>query len=96
MTFPFRAVAAAIIVTCSALPALTQDLSKTPTITLAGEGSVTTTPDYAVLRAGVTTQGKTMREAGEANAKAMTAVVAALSSVADRDIKTTRLATQPI
>lgn len=92
-----RISAVVLLVACSALPAAAQqDVSKIPTITLSGEGSVSAPPDHVILRAGVTTQGKTLREAGEANAKAMQAVVQALSSVPSRDIQTTRLAVQPI
>ena len=41
-------------------------------ITVTGEGEVAIVPDLAILSAGVTTTGKTAREASEANAKMMT------------------------
>src|SRR4029077_14386920 len=54
-------------------------------------------PDAAVIRIGVTSQDKTAREASEANAKQMTAVLAAIkdAGIADRDIQTSRLSLQP-
>lgn len=67
-------------------------------ITVTGEGTVSVAPDMAQLRAGVTTEGKTAREAAEANARTMTAVVAAAkeAGIADKDIQTSRYTIQPI
>ena len=50
-----------------------------------------------MIRLGVSSQGKTARAASDANAKEMTAVLAAIkeSGVADRDIQTTSLSLQP-
>lgn len=66
-------------------------------ITVTGEGRVSAAPDNAVIRLGVSSQGKTARAASEANAKEMTAVLAAIkdTGVADRDIQTTSLSLQP-
>ena len=66
-------------------------------VTVTGEATVAVAPDAAVIRIGVTSQGKTAREASEANAKQMTAVLAAIkeSGIADRDIQTSSLSLQP-
>jgi len=66
-------------------------------VTVTGEGVVSAVPDNAVIRLGVSSQGKTARAASDANAKEMTAVIAAIkeSGVADRDIQTTSLSLQP-
>ena len=47
-------------------------------MTVTGEATVAVAPDTAVIRIGVTSQGKTAREASDANAKQMTAVLAAI------------------
>src|SRR5439155_22552531 len=66
-------------------------------VTVTGEATVAVAPDAAVIRLGVSSQDKTAREASEANAKQMTAVLAAIkdSGIADRDIQTSRLSLQP-
>jgi uncharacterized protein YggE len=66
-------------------------------VTVTGEATVAVAPDAAVIRIGVTSQDKTAREASEANAKQMTAVMAAIkdTGIADRDIQTSRLSLQP-
>jgi len=66
-------------------------------VTVTGEATVAVAPDTAMIRIGVTSQDKTAREAGEANAKQMTAVLAAIkdAGIADRDIQTSRLSLQP-
>ena len=82
---------------CCALPAVAQN--KPPSlITVTGEGEVSVAPDLAILGGGVTTAGKTAREASEANAKMMTAVMAALKAagIADADIQTARLSLYPV
>ncbi len=68
------------------------------TITVVGEASVDVPPDLAQIRAGVISQGKTAREASEANARLMNAVLAAVkeSGVADADMQTSRLSLQPV
>jgi len=84
-----------------ALPAAAQGAAQVPSldkvITVVGEGTVSVAPDIAMVRGGVTTQGKTAREASEANSKDMQAVIAALkeAGVEERDIKTTRLSIYP-
>jgi hypothetical protein len=54
-------------------------------MTVTGEGTVAAVPDSAVIRLGVSSQGKTARAASDANAKEMTVVLAAIkeSGVAD-------------
>lgn len=66
-------------------------------VTVHGEGMVSVAPDTAAIRIGVTSQGKTAREASAANAKQMTAVLAAIkgSGIADSDVQTTQLSLQP-
>ena len=66
-------------------------------VTVTGEATVAVAPDTAVLRIGVTSLGKTARAASDANAKEMTAVLAAIkeSGIADRDVRTSRLSLQP-
>ena len=66
-------------------------------VTVTGEATVAVPPDTAVIRIGVSSMEKTAREAGEANAKQMTAVLAAIkaSGIAERDIQTSRLSLQP-
>jgi uncharacterized protein YggE len=66
-------------------------------IVVSGEGSVGVVPDYATIRAGVTTRAKTANEATDANAKLMAAVIAALvnAGIARNDIQTTQFSLQP-
>jgi uncharacterized protein YggE len=69
-----------------------------PLVTVTGEASMTVKPDIAYTNAGVATEAKTPREAAEANARIMTAVIAALkqAGIAETDIGTTRFAIAPI
>lgn len=64
-----------------------------PSVTVTGEASLNVTPDRAIVRAGVSSQGKTAREAMTINSKAMSAVLVALkeSGIADADVQTSRL-----
>jgi uncharacterized protein len=66
-------------------------------ITVTGEATVAVAPEAAVIRIGVSSQDKTAREASDANAKQMIAVLAAIKSngIAERDIQTSRLSLQP-
>jgi uncharacterized protein YggE len=66
-------------------------------VTVSGEATVAVPPDTAVIRIGVTSMAKTAREAGEANAKQMTAVLETIkaSGIAERDVQTSRLSLQP-
>jgi uncharacterized protein YggE len=93
----FLILAAVIMLGVSAASAQTQD--KLPSlVTVTGEGQIGIVPDLAMLSGGVTTAGKTAREASEANAKAMTAVMAAIKAggVAEQDVQTSRLSLQPV
>src|SRR5579885_1316902 len=77
------------------LPASAQAADQLVTVT--GQASVAAAPDSASIRIGVTTRGKTAREASEANARKMTAVTAAIKTegVTERDMQTSRLSLQP-
>lgn len=69
-----------------------------PAITVTGEAEISVAPDVAETSAGVTTEAKTVREASEANAQAMTAVIAALkqAGLGDKDIQTGHISVQPV
>ena len=66
-------------------------------ITVTGEATTTVVPDVVTIRLGVATAGKSAREASEANAKTMTAVITAIKAAGanERDIQTARLSLQP-
>src|ERR1035441_3051650 len=100
MTMPIsRVLLAACVIAAAALAPVSapaaEKLDKLVTVT--GEATIAATPDAAVIRLGVSSQGKTARAASDANAKEMTAVLAAIkeSGVAERDIQTSRLSLQP-
>ncbi len=63
-----------------------------------GEGSASAAPDYAQIRSGVTSTGKTAKEATDVNSKLIAAVTAALlnSGVEQKDIRTSRFSLQPV
>lgn len=89
------ALVAAVALTAPAARAQAQMIDKVITVT--GEANVSVAPDLAMIRGGVTTQGKTAKEASDANAKEMMAVIDALKAagIAERDIQTTRLSIYP-
>jgi uncharacterized protein YggE len=66
-------------------------------VIVTGEATVAVAPDMAVIRVGVTSAGKTAREASDINARQMTAVLAAIkdAGIGARDIQTSRLSLQP-
>ena len=66
-------------------------------VSVTGEATVSAAPDSAVVRVGVSTQAASAREASNANAQKMTAVLAALkdSAIAEKDIQTAWLSLQP-
>lgn len=68
------------------------------TISVSGTGRVLIDPDIADLRLGVTVEKPTVKEARDANAQAMTAVIASLRQlkVADKDIQTSTLSLTPV
>ena len=78
-------------------PAQAQSLPMARVI-VSGEGSIAAVPDYARITGGVTTRGKTVKEANEANAKVMSAVTAALldSGIPQKDIQTVQFSVQPV
>lgn len=78
-----------------AAPALADD--KTPTISIQGKGEVVAAPDTASVTTGVTTEGKTARDALDANTKAMAALMAALKTagIDTRDIQTSGFSVNP-
>jgi len=94
--------AAACAVVCAIAPAPARAQTPTPAdeaaIVVGGEGSVTAAPDYAQIRAGVITKAKTAVEATDANARQMTAVIAALTNagIAKTDIQTAQFSVQPV
>jgi len=92
------AVAAAVLVTI--LPAQAQQSPLPPErgVVVIGEGSVSLAPDHARIGGGVTTRAKTAREAADANAKAMAAIMAMLVSagIEQKDIQTSRFSVQPV
>ncbi len=92
MTPMFRMFIAALVI-CAPLTARAADRL----VTVTGEATVSIAPDVAVIRIGVGSLGKTAREASDANAKQMTAVLSAIRSagIADRDVQTSRLSLQP-
>ena len=99
MMRPLARVAFLAIATLSgALPAAAQVDRPPSLITVTGEGEVSMAPDLALLGAGVTTIGKTAREASEANAKMMTSLMTALKAagIAEKDMQTTRLSLHPV
>jgi hypothetical protein len=59
-------------------------------VIVTGEATVAVAPDMAVIRVGVTSAGKTAREASDINARQMTAVLAAIkdAGIGARDIQT--------
>lgn len=67
-------------------------------IVVVGEGRVTVAPDYAQIASGVSTRGKTVKEASDANSKTMAAIIKALidSGVAQNDVQTSRFSVQPV
>jgi uncharacterized protein len=77
------------------------DVTTTPIagteLDVSATGTVSRMPDLALIGAGVVTQGARANEALAANARAMTATIAALhaAGVADRDIQTQAVSLQP-
>jgi uncharacterized protein len=94
--------AAAIFTTIAAasFPARADDARPMPEarIIVIGAGSVSAPPDYARITSGVTTRAKTAKEASDADAKTMAAVLAALQSagIEQKDIQTSRFSVQPV
>jgi uncharacterized protein YggE len=81
----------------ASVPAFAQTSPPPPTISVTGEAQVSVAPDLAQIDGGVTTEGKTAREASDANNKAMAAILAGLKAagIADADMQTSRLSLYP-
>jgi uncharacterized protein len=101
--FPVRVVLLAALVFAAVLPASAQPAPPPPPmpparLIVTGEGSISVPPDYAQITSGVTTQGKTAKEASDANTKAMAALNAALqqAGIAPNDIQTVRFTVSPV
>ena len=88
--------AALVAATLFAAPALAE-ADFPSAISVTGEAQVSAPPDLAQLDAGVASDGKTAREAAEANNAAMSKVLAALkgAGLEDKDYQTSRLSLQP-
>jgi uncharacterized protein len=95
---PAAAVFAVIL--AATFPARADDVKPVPEarIIVIGEGSVSAAPDHARITSGVTTRAKTAKEASDADAKAMAAVLAALQAagIEQKDIQTSRFSIQPV
>ncbi len=91
-------IAAAGFVTSLPAQAEQSQLPPERRVIVIGEGSVSVAPDYARIRSGVTTRAKTAKEAADANAKAMAAVMAMLlgAGIEQKDIQTSRFSVQPV
>jgi uncharacterized protein len=78
--------------------AIAQQRAPGPHVVVTGEGSVSVAPDIAKIRSGVTTRGKTVREATETNSKTMAAILTALteSGIPQKDVRTAQLSIQPV
>ena len=63
-----------------------------------GEGSVSVTPDYALITSGVTTEAKTVKGATDANSKLMAAITTALldRGIEQKDIQTSQFSIRPV
>lgn len=91
-----RYLAAAVFSFAGALPVHAQE-RVAPRLTVTGDASISVEPDLAQVRAGVTSQNKTAKDASETNNKTAAALLAALraAGIDDKDIQTTRLTLQP-
>ncbi len=99
--------ALALVLAVTASPVLTpvfaQDAPPPPPgprpaiFVLSGEGKASATPDLAVLSSGVVAEGKTAREALDANTAAMTKLISSFKAtgIEDRDIATSGFTVQP-
>jgi len=67
-------------------------------VVVTGEGSISVAPDVVQIRSGVSTRGKTVREAAETNSKTMAAILTALteSGIPQKDVRTGQLSIQPV
>jgi uncharacterized protein YggE len=89
--------AAALVAATLAAPPVLAETDFPSAISVTGEAEVSAPPDLAQLDAGVASDGKTAREAAEANNAAMSKVLLALKGAGldDKDYQTSRLSLQP-
>jgi uncharacterized protein len=94
----FSATVLAAVLTVPAYAQAPQPAESEARIVVSGEGSVSAAPDYAQISGGVVTKARTAGEASDANAKLMTAVIAALTNagIARTDIQTAQFSLQPV
>ena len=96
----WRAAALLTAIAAAPFPVRADDAKPGPEarIIVIGEGSVSAAPDYARITSGVTARAKTAKEASDADAKAMAAILAALQSagIEQKDIQTSRFSIQPV
>jgi len=99
MTFAGKSFAAALMLAAplTAMPAAAQESQPTPRIVVTGEGSASIAPDMAVLSLTVMRDGKTAREALDANSAAMKEVLGAMKAegIEDRDLQTENFSIEP-
>src|SRR5271165_7483624 len=83
------ATALTIVMPVSIAAAQAQQPQSEGRVVVIGEGSVSAAPDYAEVYGGVTTHGKSVQEATDANSKLMTAITGALqdAGIAAKDIR---------
>ncbi|MCV3737967.1 SIMPL domain-containing protein [Rhizobium sp. TRM96647] len=89
---------AAALTAAAAAPVLAQETRpREPVITVTGEGRADVAPDMAVVDLGVVKDGKTAREALDANNAAMAEVMKALkdAGIAERDLQTSGFVINP-
>jgi len=86
-----------VVLASLAPPAMAEEISQKPTISIEGKGEVVAPPDTAAVTAGVTSEGKTAREALDANTKAMASLIATLKTaqIEPRDIQTAGFSVNP-
>ena len=92
----YHLVLAALAGALAITPAVAQVVPP-PTISVSGEGTVSVSPDLALIDGGVSTEAKTAREASETNNAAMGKVLLALkgAGIEEKDFQTSRLSLQP-
>jgi len=90
-------IASLAVVASLTLPAYADDARKPATISIQGLGEVQSAPDTASVNAGVTTEGKTAKEALAANTTAVAALIATLKSfsIDPKDIQTSGFSVNP-
>lgn len=95
MSRVMKRVTLAVVGALLASPAIAQ--VPPPSISVAGEATISAAPDLAQVDGGVTSDAKTAREASEANNKAMGIVLLALKSsgIPEKDYQTSQLSLQP-